>query len=194
MKKYYFDTLDSTNQEAKRTIRRGESGCFYVVADSQTSGRGQFEREFYSPPGGLYMSVCLTSGIRPDNACLTQAAAVAVCEAVEEMCGVRLGIKPVNDIIYKSKKAGGILVETTASHAGGDYYAVFGIGLNFREPPGGFPARLSGIAGHIFEHEVDRGALAEIISQRIFEYSKNFGSAEITGKYIERLVPHEGRN
>ena len=57
MKKYYFDTLDSTNEEAKRTIRRGEGGCFYVVAGCQTAGRGQ-QRDF-SPPGELYLSVCL---------------------------------------------------------------------------------------------------------------------------------------
>ena len=114
MKKYYFDTLDSTNEEAKRTIRRGEGGCFYVVAGCQTAGRGQLERDFFSPPGGLYLSVCLKLGTRPDNACLTQAAAVAVCEAVEEMCGVRLGIKPVNDIIYKSKRP----VEFYRDHSG----------------------------------------------------------------------------
>ncbi|NLW73976.1 MAG: biotin--[acetyl-CoA-carboxylase] ligase [Clostridiales bacterium] len=194
MKKYCFDTVDSTNEEARRIIRSGESCSFYVIAASQTAGRGQFGREFYSPPGGLYMSVCIKLDTRPDAACLTQAAAVAACESVEELYGLGLKIKPVNDIIYESKKAGGILVETAAEYSGREYYAIFGIGLNLREPPGGFPAHLSGIAGHIFEHEVDIDALAERIARTISEYSRNSGSPVIIEKYIERLVRHEGRN
>ncbi|MGI6166953.1 MAG: biotin--[acetyl-CoA-carboxylase] ligase [Eubacteriales bacterium] len=194
MKKFCFDSVDSTNEEARRIINRGECSCFYVIAASQTAGRGQFGREFYSPPGGLYMSVCMKLDKRPDSACLTQAAAVAVCESVEGLYGLGLKIKPVNDIIYKSKKAGGILVETAAGYSGGEYYAIFGIGLNLREPPGGFPVYLSGIAGHIFEHEVDSDALAEKIARAVFEYSKNSGSSVIIEKYIELLVGHEGRN
>lgn len=199
MKKYYFDVVDSTSSEAKKIIKNSENGNstenFYVLADRQENGRGQFERSFFSPPGtGLYLSVCLRLSHKLNNSFITQAAAVAVCESIEKLHGIKLGIKPVNDIIYTERKVGGILVETSASIADQSYFAIFGIGLNLYKPEGGFPPHLRNIAGYIFGNAIDKEALVEEIINELLLYTKNFQSTNILGKYLERVIPYERKN
>lgn len=195
MKKYYFDAVDSTSSEAKRIIKSGENENFYVIADSQTGGRGQYDRNFYSPPGtGLYFSVCLKPNHRMNNSFITQAAAVVVCESFESLHGVKLGIKPVNDIIYADRKVGGILVETISDSSGENCRAIFGIGLNLYKPEGGFPPDLQNIAGYIFGKPIDKKALAEKIVAGLGNVTANIKSSNILGRYLERVIPYERKN
>ena len=58
---YVYDTLDSTNSEAKRQLPELLGGGFLapriLVAREQTAGRGRLGRSFYSPKKkGIYMS------------------------------------------------------------------------------------------------------------------------------------------
>ena len=102
-----YDELESTNQTAKKEAMMGEAGHgAFVIARSQTAGRGRRGREFYSPADtGLYMSVILKpQGTIHDSLLITTAAAVAVYRAVAQLCGIQLDIKWVNDLFYKGKK------------------------------------------------------------------------------------------
>ena len=55
-----FDTIDSTNNEAKRIAIDNPKVPLLIVAGEQTRGRGRLGRTFYSPAGsGLYMSFLL---------------------------------------------------------------------------------------------------------------------------------------
>ncbi len=196
MRNYYFDVIDSTSNEAKRIIKNSENGNgienFYVLADRQEHGRGQFERSFFSPPRtGLYVSVCLRLRQKLHNSFITQAAAVAVCESIEKLHGIKLGIKPVNDIIRSERKVGGILVETSASIFDRSHFAIFGIGLNLYKPEGGFPPHLRNSAGYIFDHVIEKGALVEEIINELVFYTENIQSINILGKYLEKVVPYE---
>ncbi len=74
-----YDELESTNQTAKKEAMMGEAGHgAFVIARSQTAGRGRRGREFYSPADtGLYMSVILKpQGTIHDSLLITTAAAV----------------------------------------------------------------------------------------------------------------------
>ena len=70
-------------------------------------------RVFESPSGkGVYLSVLLRPAVPAASAqTATIGAAVAVCRAVQELCGLELGIKWVNDLYYQGKKVCGILTE-----------------------------------------------------------------------------------
>lgn len=125
-----------------------------VLSGLQTAGRGRRGRTFYSPPGtGIYMSVLL----RP-SACeatkavhITTMAAVAVCEAIEEISGEDAKIKWVNDVFVRGKKVCGILTDGAFGLESGVLeYAVLGMGINVYEPEGGFPAELRTVAGAVF--------------------------------------------
>ncbi len=195
MKKYCFNSVDSTSSEAKRIIKSGENENFYVIADSQTAGRGQYDRNFFSPPGtGLYFSVCLKPDYRMNNSFITQSAAVVVCDSFESLHGVKLGIKPVNDIIYADRKVGGILVETISDSSGKNCRVIFGIGLNLYKPQDGFPPELKNIAGYIFTKPIDKKALADKIVTGLGSVTADIQSCNILGKYLERVVPYERKS
>ena len=128
---------DSTNRVAKELARQGAPHGTAVLAERQTAGRGRMDGCFYSPEGGMYLSVILRPELPPEDLLMvTPMAAVAVWKAVEKLTGIRLGIKWVNDLYLEGKKVCGILCECA-----GDAVIV-GVGLNLKEPEGGFPPEL----------------------------------------------------
>ena len=56
---FVYDSLDSTSDKAKELAMKGASGGTVVVAVTQTGGRGRKDHSFFSPEGGLYMSIIL---------------------------------------------------------------------------------------------------------------------------------------
>ena len=133
----FLQETDSTNRVAKELARQGAKHGTAVLARRQSAGRGRLERRFFSPEGGLYLSVILRPDIPPEDLSLmTPMAATAVWRAVEKLTGICLGIKWVNDLYLGDKKVCGILCERA-----GDAVIV-GIGLNLQEPEGGFPPEI----------------------------------------------------
>ena len=58
-----FDIIDSTNDEAKRLIKKGKAKHGMVVwALTQENGHGRYTRKWISPIGNLYFSVILKCG------------------------------------------------------------------------------------------------------------------------------------
>ena len=55
----YLEETDSTNRVAKELARQGAAHGTAVLAARQTAGRGRRGRHFFSPEGGLYLSVIL---------------------------------------------------------------------------------------------------------------------------------------
>ena len=109
----YHAVIDSTNIRARTLAEAGAPEWTVVLADSQTAGRGRLGRAFYSPQAsGIYMSAI----VRPDcdvreANLLTIAAAAAVAESIEAICGKTVGIKWVNDCFVEQRKVSGILTE-----------------------------------------------------------------------------------
>lgn len=126
-----LNTVDSTNDYAKHLAKQGAAHGTAVLAKSQTAGRGRMGRSFLSPEGGLYLSVILRPQRRAEELlALTACLAAAACDAVEEVCHIRPGVKWVNDLILGSKKLAGILTELSLTPDGFVDYAVCGIGIN----------------------------------------------------------------
>ena len=108
-----YDTLESSNRTAKLLALDGAPHGTLVLTAHQSAGRGRLGRVFESPAGkGVYLSVLLRPAVPAASAqTATIGAAVAVCRAVQELCGLELGIKWVNDLYYQGKKVCGILTE-----------------------------------------------------------------------------------
>ena len=126
-----FELLDSTNTEAKRQALGGLSVPALIIADGQSAGRGRMGRSFYSPASqGLYMSLLVSAKESvSDSLRLTTAASVAVARSIEEICGISVGIKWVNDLYLNGRKICGILCESFSGEDG-KRYTVIGVGLN----------------------------------------------------------------
>ena len=184
------DSIPSTNEEMKSRAVKGADEIAVLIAESQTKGKGTKGRSFFSPEGsGCYMSILLRPPY-PAEECtlLTTVAAVAVAKAVEKFTDNTAQIKWVNDIYVGRKKVAGILTEASLSKIGSVLeYAVVGIGINLRDPQGGFPEEIKDIAASInLAPEKKNEFIAEIIN--IFAgYYKNLTARKYLNEYRKRL-------
>ena len=141
-----FDEIDSTNTYIKQNAS-GLDNRTLVFAKKQTGGRGRLGRNFISPDGGLYFSILLKNAYTQiDPAMITVSAAVAVSDAIKDICGIKCDIKWVNDIYISGKKVCGILAESASSDGMIFDYTVVGIGINLYTPSGGFSNEIKDIA------------------------------------------------
>ena len=128
-----LEQVDSTNNYAKQLAQQGAPDGTAVLAESQTAGRGRMDRSFQSPRGeGIYLSVLLRPQVTPERLPpVTALAGVAVCAAVERVCGARPGLKWPNDPVLCGKKLCGILTELSLEAETGRVQSlVLGIGVN----------------------------------------------------------------
>ncbi len=180
-----FKTIDSTNSEAKRAVSDGLEADAIFVAEEQTAGRGRRGRSFYSPKAsGLYFSCVLHPNVGlSDSTSLTAAAAVAVCEAIEETTKKHPKIKWVNDVFIENKKVCGILTEAVSDFESGRVQAVIvGIGINLTTD--NFPDELTNIAASVGVN-IDRSVLVSKIYKRLKELCDNLPNKDFMSKYRE---------
>ena len=151
----WVSSTGSTNADVLALARDGAPEGIVVVADHQTAGRGRRDRRWVAPPGAsLLLSVLLRPPSRAAGG-VTLAAGVALAEAVEQVAGVRAGLKWPNDLVAVSggeeRKLAGILAEAdwpTGTTMSGGYrppapddrvVVVVGVGINVvwpRDLPG----------------------------------------------------------
>lgn len=145
------EVLDSTNLLAVGLAKQGAPEGTVILARQQTAGRGRLGRSFHSPmDSGLYMSLILRPSCLPTQLMhLTCATAVAVCDSLEGLTGVRPGVKWINDLVINRRKIGGILTQLGFTGSGRVDHAIIGIGINITQKSGDFPDELQGIAGSL---------------------------------------------
>ena len=124
--------IDSTSSELARRIPTLDDLAF-VMAETQSAGRGRRGRTWLSPPGmNLYLSVLkrFDTGFASLSG-LSLAVGVSVAESLDPE-GSQLRLKWPNDLwTVQDRKLGGILIETALPQAAAaQRYLVIGIGLN----------------------------------------------------------------
>lgn len=204
-------TIDSTNMELARRATRGAKDGAVVISDTQTQGKGRRGRVFYSPEkSGLYLSYLF----RPQASTrkkvadmggefvwtwVTSWTAVAVCDAIEEVCRRRPRIKWVNDLYMNHKKISGILTQASTSQGTENIeHMIIGIGVNVSQVSRDFPRELREKAGSIYTEtgrRVNRAKLAACIIGALDAMVGDFPSNEeyYYKKYVrDNIVP--GKN
>jgi len=139
-----YDSLDSTNEEARRLAEGGASHGAVIWAKKQTDGRGRQGREWVSNEGNLFVSILLS----PDcdlvaAAQLSFVAGISVLDTLQPIIddAGALTCKWPNDIMLNDRKLGGILLESfrTVSNEPGHnkttQWVTVGIGLNIDSCP-----------------------------------------------------------
>lgn len=194
MELYVLPETGSTNTLLREKANAGAAEGCTIIAGAQTEGRGRMGRSFYSPADtGIYMSILLRPvELTPVQAVgLTTMAAVAACEAIEEVSGRQAQIKWVNDIFMDGKKVSGILTEAALGLESGSLdYVIVGIGINAYPPKEGFPQEIDRIAGAVFPKRQNDGKnhLAAAFLNRFMEYYSKKQNADYVEKYRERSL------
>ncbi|MFO7991776.1 MAG: biotin--[acetyl-CoA-carboxylase] ligase [Thermoplasmata archaeon] len=122
IKIYKLGRTTSTNDVAKKLAKKKRDD-FLVLAKEQTSGRGRKGRNWLSPKGGLYFTICTDH-----DHLLSIKTGVAIARALGDM-DINSSLKWPNDVLVNNKKICGILTEIYENRA------LVGIGLNIDSEP-----------------------------------------------------------
>ena len=189
-----YETIDSTNAQAKRLAEEGYGNGTLIVANHQTAGRGRRGRSWESPEDTtIAMTLLLKPDINPNNASMiTLVTALAVSKAITQLTGEAAGIKWPYDIVMNGKKVCGILTEMSAQF---DYvnHIVVGIGINVNTES--FPEEISDIATSLRLETgkfVSRAELIEAVWEHFEEayelYLQTEDLRNLVKEYNARLV------
>lgn len=186
-----YDEIGSTNDEAMRRARDGESRSLWLVANSQTHGRGRHGRTWQSPPGNLYASLLLVDAVAPAAAPqLGFVAGIALAHSLracldDDRCQ-RLRLKWPNDILFDGAKLAGILLESTM-RADGSFASIVGIGVNCARRPEGLAYRVTALreigAQSSLPEEIFLRLSAEF-SLGLDRFARGAGFAEIRTEWL----------
>ncbi len=132
----WTESTKSTNRDLLHSMEDDpETGWTVLVADYQTAGRGRHQRRWFSPAGGLYMSVLIKlDDARSPVTLLPLVAGLALKEAVEAEAkqrggSITLRLKWPNDVLSPNGKLAGVLCESQEIRSG--WAVVVGAGVNF---------------------------------------------------------------
>lgn len=138
LKTNYSKSIESTNTEAKKAAfseEELENEFVFYVTETQTQGRGRFERTWLTPAAGTSLlstwSFLIEETPSPH---VTAKVGLALYNALKNTWQtLPLSLKAPNDIYIADKKMAGILVETVTQ--GADHRLLIGIGLNVLSHP-----------------------------------------------------------
>ena len=179
-----LEETGSTNQYAKQLLNEGTRPPFLVIAGRQTAGRGRGDHTFFSPENGFYYTLVIDPEQAADLSIVTIAAAVSLCEAIEDVFAIDCGIKWINDLYYMERKVAGILCEApwrSDEHLDG---IIIGIGVNLS--PMEFPEELKDKAGTLGLEDPDRSRLAGVLTERILAWCGQTDKRILLQKYRSR--------
>jgi len=128
---YYFDTIDSTQNQALKMADDPANNGTVIIAGKQTGGKGRSGRKWISPKGGIWLSIILQPKF--DIAITTLfpiASALALSNALEKTFKILPELKWPNDLTIKGKKIAGMLVDVSLE-SNRIENLVLGVGINF---------------------------------------------------------------
>jgi BirA family biotin operon repressor/biotin-[acetyl-CoA-carboxylase] ligase len=198
-----LSSIDSTNIYAISQIQQqmAVSGSCYRT-DFQTNGKGQLGRVWDSAKGqNLLCSYVLSlhdvqkpnENVKiwapKDQIGLSFAVSLAVSDFFQTMAGEETSIKWPNDLYWRDRKAGGILIENTVR---GNTWAwsIIGIGININQTEFstevGRPVSLKQITGKDWDIPMLLTALSKAMTMRVNEWIHT-GADGLLKQYNDRL-------
>lgn len=189
-----FESIDSSNNEAKRQAESGAEHGLLVIGEQQTAGRGRRGRAWESKKGeGIFMTLLLKPDIEPGSASmLTLVMGLAVRDALETVGKLDARIKWPNDIVCDGKKVCGILTEMSAQI---DYinHIVIGVGINVHNTE--FPEEMQHLATSVYQQTGEHICRAELAAESLarFEvyyarYLRTQNLRELLEEYNSHLI------
>ena len=177
---YYYPSVISTNNTARKLAQEGETEGSVVIAEIQSGGKGRLTRTWLTPKGNLAISVILRPSLEYLPR-LIMVASISVVNAIKLTCGIDAQIKWPNDVLIKGKKVCGILIESEVKKNNVNY-AVIGIGINVNFDPSSTPD-IAPLATSLFNETGNIIALKDLYGAVLTEMEKLYLQVK-TGKRI----------
>jgi BirA family biotin operon repressor/biotin-[acetyl-CoA-carboxylase] ligase len=181
---FYFPEIESTNIIAKEKALHRTEGIdegTLIIAERQSAGKGRLGREWFSPVGGIWLSIILYPQLPPSYIPrITLMSAVAVVKAIKVCTQIESQIKWPNDILISEKKVCGILTEMSAE-LDMINWVVVGIGINVNIDHRKFPENIQANTISLKEvsgKEIFRVKLAQTFLQEFEKYYDKFKRKE----------------
>ena len=128
---YYFDSIDSTQNQALKMADDPANNGTVIIAAKQTGGKGRSGRKWISPKGGIWLSIILQPKFDISITTLFPiASALALSNAIEKTFKISPELKWPNDLTIKGKKVAGMLVDASLE-SNRIKNLVLGVGINF---------------------------------------------------------------
>lgn len=142
-KVHLFDSIDSTNTEARRLGSKigGDAWPRVLLADVQTEGRGRQGKSWDSPANtSLLATIMIPQTLfKVQHALISWAVACWCLEGLERQSLKQVGLKWPNDLLVNGQKIGGILCEQTGAAI------IMGVGVNLEQEREHLPTRPVGV-------------------------------------------------
>jgi BirA family biotin operon repressor/biotin-[acetyl-CoA-carboxylase] ligase len=137
----YFDKAGSTNGEAKKIAEKETADGSVIIAGEQTSGRGRLGRRWFSPRGGVWISVVLRPPSNRPPQKITLLSGLSIAQTLRELFKIDAVLKWPNDVLVRNRKISGVLTEGSFM---GDrlLFVLVGIGINANISLDTFPIEL----------------------------------------------------
>ena len=138
-----------------------------VIADRLTKSSGRFDRHWYAPDGGVWLSMAWPDTLLPEFTRLLPFAVGLACCRVIRSFQMDARLKWVNDVLVAGKKIGGILCETV-QRPDGERYHLLGIGLN--------------VNNLVFPDELQANA-----TSMVCEFGRDVDQVQVIGRLLAEL-------
>ena len=131
---FKFKKVESTNNSAIRIIKNTNTEYGMIIANKQTSGRGQYGKKWISYNGNLFVSFFykfdhLTVSLKQ----ITKINSLLVKKLLSVYYKKKITFKKPNDLLIDKKKICGILQEKISKL--NKKYLIVGIGINLIKNP-----------------------------------------------------------
>ena len=134
LKKFKFKKVKSTNNTAIRIIKSSNLRFGMVIAETQSSGKGQYGKKWISNKGNLFVSFFHElKNINISLPSLTKINCLMVKKALQKYYKKKIVFKKPNDLLIDKKKISGILQEIIS--ISDNRYLIIGIGINLIKSP-----------------------------------------------------------
>ena len=130
---FTLNSTGSTMDEAKKNINNLNSN-FIIIANEQTHGKGRRGNEWISPPGNIYLSIVLKNDFPiKQHYIFSILTLLSIKKTINEFGSQEIFFKWPNDIFYKNKKFGGLILENI--NYNNNDIIIIGLGINVSSSP-----------------------------------------------------------
>ncbi len=190
------EELSSTNTLALERADDPANHGLVLFAEKQTAGRGRMGRAWHAPKGAavLCSTLLFLDPDCPPARGIVLWSALAVREALHDVCGVDTIIKWPNDLLAGGKKICGILIESKPSADGRRVYAI-GVGVNCLQHEDHFPPDIREHATSLdleSDQPVDRLHVARQLLVRLdtwLERSGELAAVDLRSEWTRHALP-----